>query len=324
MAQFITQESRSGGLRPPRMPGLGFRAESSERVAQQLSLAASPLSRRAHVIKRSADSRWRQRRSMSFDQLLVQGPPQAPLHVGLELEDDEEVVCPEVVVTDAAGNSVCTSASAGGAIGGDDAMVMCATTSSCDDESRIGFVNSSDPVPAASAAASPSTVALEAAINNNELLQGAIELLDVWAASHESADYSTMDESTRQAVLSRMVQMVCSFLDMADCHRNLLHIAMTYLGRYLSRCQPPMARLRLFHALLVSVMLAVKMWRDEGVHARAVAVLFGLASADLARMERNFLLAIDFDLYVDADRPAAELVASPTLSRISIRAPICT
>jgi len=80
--------------------------------------------------------------------------------------------------------------------------------------------------------------------------------------------------------------------------RNLLIPTLIYADKYVQRCGQLGDLRDAFLLLLVSAMVTVKMWEDWGISAGIVEEVIGISRKQLTEMERKFLSALDYSLFL--------------------------
>lgn len=73
----------------------------------------------------------------------------------------------------------------------------------------------------------------------------------------------------------------------------------------------------IFSLLLVSSLVATKFWQDTGIDFGFTSELFGIPKKELGEMERQFLLELNYDLYLsekDLEAFGTSSTITPALS----------
>jgi len=102
------------------------------------------------------------------------------------------------------------------------------------------------------------------------------------------------------AILKNYLQVIKDIVHMEGYHykRNLLVPTLIYADKYVEKCGQVGDLRDAFLLLLISSMVTVKMWEDWGISAGVVEEAVGISRKELTLMERRFLSALDYSLFL--------------------------
>ena len=94
------------------------------------------------------------------------------------------------------------------------------------------------------------------------------------------------------------------WLEFTQCSENVLCIASVYMDRLMSEKNYSLSSQNIHRVLLTALVLASK-WQDDNVFSTSdYALVGGVSIVELKRLERSFLIDIDWDLHVTANQYA--------------------
>jgi len=118
-------------------------------------------------------------------------------------------------------------------------------------------------------------------------------------------DNSTMqgDVKVSCSMLKDYMQIIKDIVHMEGYHykRNLLVPTLIYADKYVQKCGPVADMRDAFLLLLISAMVTVKMWEDWGISSGVVEEFVGISRKQLREMERKFLAALDYSLFLSEE-----------------------
>ncbi len=82
---------------------------------------------------------------------------------------------------------------------------------------------------------------------------------------------------------------------------NLLFPTIIYANKFVKLTELIPDLKALFHLLLVSALITVKMWEDCGIDSLLVEEVVGVSRKQISLMERRFLAVLDYNLFLTPD-----------------------
>jgi len=89
--------------------------------------------------------------------------------------------------------------------------------------------------------------------------------------------------------------------------KTLLFPTLIYADKFI-QIDGPVSSDRIFHLLLISALVAVKMWEDTGIDMDLISQVSGLPKKEISDMERNFLEKLEYKLFL-TDKDLASFTA---------------
>jgi len=92
----------------------------------------------------------------------------------------------------------------------------------------------------------------------------------------------------------------CATINYKKNARFLMFPTVVYADKFV-KMRGPIKQRHVLELLVISGMVAIKMYNDSGADMEMISFLTGISKKDLTTMERNFLASIEFSLFLNPE-----------------------